>query len=155
MTTVRHPSSALCAALLGVALLTGCGGAAERIEVLRVPSPDAALDAVVVQSSAGATTSFGYFVFLPPHGCAVPSSPVLRVVDSSLNPRASGVHLDWTGPRTVVVSYLDARFTDPDSGAATTDTVAGPVTVTTRPGSPDPAAAPGGMPPRPGPLPLC
>lgn len=42
----------------------------ERIEYLRVPYPDAALQAVVVRTNGGATTPYGYFVHVVPTGDA-------------------------------------------------------------------------------------
>ncbi|MFC5060931.1 hypothetical protein [Actinomycetospora atypica] len=130
-------------ALVGLVLvLAACSPSPTRTEVLRVPSADAALDAVVVQTDAGATTSFGYLLSVVPHGCAAAPDPALRVVDATRNPAAAGLGVRWTGPRALVVEFLDARFADPP-----TPVTAAGITVDVHPGVPDPAAPPGPMPP--------
>jgi hypothetical protein len=51
--------------VLGLAL-AGCSPVKEEVE--RVPSPDGALDAVVIRVNAGATVSFYYDVYVVPAG---------------------------------------------------------------------------------------
>ncbi|MEJ2871583.1 hypothetical protein WCD74_27740 [Actinomycetospora sp. OC33-EN08] len=143
------------AALVAVLTIAGCAPDVERTEVVRVPSPDGALDAVVVQTSAGASTPFGYLVTVPPHGCAAADEPVLRVVGASRSASAAGVTVAWVGPRTVRVGWLDARFRDPDADVVTLDGPEGPVSVVSGAGASDATAPPGGMPPSTGPVEDC
>lgn len=142
---------------LGATLLlagAACSAPVASTEVLRVPSPDASVDAVVEQTDAGATTAPGYLISFPAHGCA-PGDAVLRVVGATRSSSGYGVAVRWDGPRAVTVAYLDARFTDPATTPFTAATLAGPVSVTLHPGVVDPSAPSGTMPPRPGPSPAC
>lgn len=136
-------------------LVTGCAPDVERVEVLRVPSPDGALDAVVVQSAAGAGSPFGYVLTLPAAGCAPTEAPVLRVVGATRSASASGVAVAWAGPRTVRVAWSDARFRDPDVDSLVAGTPAGPVTVVSGGGVADPTTPAGGMAPSAGPTRSC
>src|SRR5215207_8000750 len=51
-----------------IALVLLCAGCASHDEVSRVPSPDRHLDAVLVESNTGATTSFWYDVYVVKDG---------------------------------------------------------------------------------------
>lgn len=135
--------------------LVACAPGAVRTEVLRVPSPDGALDAVVVQTDAGATTDFGYLLTLPRRGCPPDATPVLRVVGATRNAAAAGVMVRWTGPRAVTIDYLDARFADPSAVRRQVPTAGGVVDVAVSPGRGDASAPPGGMPPLPDPPASC
>jgi hypothetical protein len=48
--------------------LAACFAGVSRDEVARVTSPDGTVDAVLVEVNGGATTSFGYQVFLVQRG---------------------------------------------------------------------------------------
>ncbi|MCD2187590.1 hypothetical protein [Actinomycetospora soli] len=132
--------------VLTLLVLGACAPDVERIEVARVAAPDGALDAVVVQSSAGAGSPFGYVLDLPVAGCPASDRPVLRVVGARRSASAAGVTVAWAGPRTVRVTWLDARFRDPDVDELVVGTASGPVTVLSGSGEADPTAPPGGMP---------
>ncbi|GAA4823566.1 hypothetical protein GCM10023201_07030 [Actinomycetospora corticicola] len=134
-------------AVLLLVALTACAPDVERIEVVRAPSPDRTVDAVVMQSSAGSGSPFGYTLGFTAPGCAVSGEPVLRVVGATRSDSAAGVAVTWTGARTVRVSWLDARFRDPDVDSLVVATTGGPVTVVSGGGVGDVAAPPGGMPP--------
>ncbi|WP_433798678.1 hypothetical protein [Actinomycetospora sp. CA-084318] len=136
-------------------VLGACAPDVERVEVLRVPSPDGALDAVVVQSSAGAGSPFGYTLGLPVSGCAASERTALRVVGATRSDSAAGVAVAWVDLRTVRVTWLDARFRDPDADTLSVGTAAGPVTVLSGGGVVDPTAPPGGMPAGAGPVRDC
>jgi hypothetical protein len=148
-------SRLLVVAVLALVVLGACAPDAERIEVLRVPAPDGVVDAVVVQSSAGAGSPFGYALALTPAGCPADGDPVLRVVGATRSASAAGVAVSWVGPRAVRVAWLDARFRDPDVDLLVAPTPGGPVTVVSGGGEADPRAPAGGMPPLAGPPRSC
>ncbi len=144
-----------CLAAVLLVVLAACAPEVERVEVVRAPSPDGAVDAVVVQSSAGSGSPFGYTLGLAAPGCAVSGEPALRVVGATRSASAAGVAVTWVAPRTVRVSWLDARFRDPDVDSLVVPTTGGPVTVVSSGGVGDAAAPPGGMPPVAGPTRSC
>ena len=89
-------------------LLLGCSGGGD--EVLRVTSPDGRLDGVVVESSAGATTSFLYIV------CVVrrnepcePRSQAATLYGAARNPSAYGVNIRWADSFHLLVEYASAE----------------------------------------------
>ena len=99
------------------ATLAACmPAAASRTEVARLPSPDGALDVVVLVSDPGATGAPGWFVHLLPRGDApTDGEQALRVVGPCCDAsgRHYGLDVRWTGPREVTVRYGDAAFADP------------------------------------------
>jgi hypothetical protein len=80
-------------------------------EVARVSHPQANVDAVLVETNGGATTSFGYEVFVLPRGkCPERSgNPVAYLYGAGRNEHAYGVNLRWDSSDTLSVEYLDAR----------------------------------------------
>ena len=89
-------------------LLLSCGTACgSRDEVTRIASPTGRLDAVLVETNGGATTSFGYLVYVVPHG----QRPARRDEVASLygayrNRHAYGANLKWAAPTTLTIEYL-------------------------------------------------
>jgi len=133
--------AAVTAALCVVAC--GSGGAVGRDEVARVASPDGALDAVLMESSGGATTSFGYDVEVVPHAGKADAAPAATLYGATRNGQAYGANLRWVGARELSVEYLQARWTRQQESTATVGTEK--VTVVLHPGVTDNAAPPGGM----------
>src|SRR5882672_11460937 len=78
-------------------------------EVSRVPSNVGGLDAVLVETNGGATTSFGYLVYVVPHGTK-PSerTEVAMLYGAVRNDQAYGANLKWEGSQ-LAVEYRDAR----------------------------------------------
>jgi hypothetical protein len=93
------------------------------VEVARATSPDRKYDAIVVETDGGATTDFGYIIYLlpakqpywrfdtliswlPGHGIA----EVGNFYGASRNPNAYGVNLHWEGPRKLAVEYYKCRY---------------------------------------------
>jgi len=115
-------------------------------EVARTRSPDGARDAVVVERNGGPTTSFGYEVFVVPHGATVLEGrpgAVASLYAATRNAQASGVNLRWLTGDTLAVEYLAAReaVVHPTALSHRPD----PVRVVLRPGVEDPQAPGGGM----------
>jgi len=113
-------------------------------EVARAASPDHSVDAVLVETNGGATTSFGYEVYVVPSGA--PSSGGVEVASlyaAARSDSAYGVNLRWTDPNHLIIEYLEARI---DTVLRPTAQI-GPtqVAVSLRPGVPDPTAPGGGM----------
>jgi len=126
---------------LNVMLLAGCVGS----EVARTTSPSGKVDAVLVESSGGATTSFGYAVFVVPAGRSTwLYKKVASFYDAARSEQAYGVNLRWAGPANLTLEYLTAERADL---LLSNVSVAGEqVQVSLRSGVTDPKAPPGGMP---------
>ena len=92
---------------VALALLTGCG-LVSRDEVARVSSPDGRVEAVLIETNAGATTSFGYEVHVVPKGRST-SAQVAWLYGAGRSKNAYGANLKWTDDHELVIEYLDAR----------------------------------------------
>lgn len=136
--------------LVPVVVLTACIAGSEWSwdEVARVRAPSGRADAVLIETNGGATTSFGYVVFVVPPGSTVPressgaANEAARLYGAARNDNAYGATLRWLGGDTLAIEYQEARQ----------DTLLHPVVmmeravqVVLRPGVPDLAAPPGGM----------
>jgi hypothetical protein len=96
--------------LTAVAVLTGCGVLWSRDEVKRVPSPDGAYEAYLIETNGGATTSFGYEVGVREAGGVVNRSAAgASLYGAVRNGCAYGVTLRWTGPRALSIEYVEAQ----------------------------------------------
>jgi hypothetical protein len=131
------------AVLLGLNMvaLAGCIG---RDEVARATSPSGKIDAVLVETNGGATTSFGYEVFVvPAQGSTWLHKRVAFLYAAARSEQAYGVNLKWAGPVDLTIEYLQARQEDlllPNIAVAGEQ-----VRVSLRSGVNDPKAPPGGM----------
>src|ERR1043166_6260926 len=114
-------------------------------EVARVPKSDADIDAVLVETNGGATTSFGYEVFILPRGQKPNCSdhPVVSLYGAGRNENAYGANLRWTLSDTLVVEYLDAKYADWLNGSLTVNGRV--INIVMRSGVNDPTAPAGGM----------
>ena len=113
-------------------------------EVSRVSSPAGDLDAVLVETNGGATTSFGYLVYVLPRG-AKPSKSheVAWLYAAGRNEHAYGANLRWVSPSEVVIEYQHA---DEAEARKPTIRIGGQtVTVVMHSGVSDPTAPAGGM----------
>lgn len=113
-------------------------------EVSRVTDPSSKIDAVLVETNGGATTSFGYEVFVVPKGgAASKGTEVVKLYGAVRSKHAYGANLKWDGPNKLAVEYLEARSAEL---RGQTITIGGEqVSLVLYPGVNDPAAAPGGM----------
>jgi len=95
---------------LALALLTASCGGVSRDEVARSHSPAGGVDAVLMETNGGATTSFGYEVYLVPAGeAARRGTRVASLYAAMRNENAYGANLRWADANTLVVEYLQAR----------------------------------------------
>ena len=100
--------------LLSVVVLTAsCDpGGWSWDEVARARSADGARDAVLIERNGGATTSFGYEVFVVPHDAPVrdgAQGAVASLYAATRNADAYGVNLRWLAGDSLAVEYLHAR----------------------------------------------
>src|SRR5438128_4475862 len=137
----RLKARTLAAVLLGlnVMLLAGCLGS----EDARTTSPSGKVDAVLVEASGGATTSFGYKVFVVPAGKSTwLNKKAAFLYGATRSEQAYGVNLRWAGPASLTLEYLTAEAEDlllPNVSVAGEQ-----VRVSLRSGVPDPKAPPDG-----------
>lgn len=124
-------------------LIVAACSAAGRDEVSRVVSPDGRFDAILVETSAGATTSFGYEVAIVQHGRQGASPAIARLYDARRNEQAYGANLRWRDARRLDVEYLSARSARQSAAQAAVDGER--ITVVLRPGVTDASAPAGGM----------
>lgn len=80
-----------------------------RDEVNRVTAPGGALDAVVVETNAGAAASFGYEVHVvPTGGPAREDAHVARLYAAVRSDSAYGVNVRWLSADELRIQYLSA-----------------------------------------------
>ena len=113
-------------------------------EVARVPSPDQRVDAVLVETNGGATTSFGYEVYVVPAGAPYSrGAKVASLYAAVRSDRAYGANLRWADPKHLLIEYREAQI---DTLLRPAAQVAGAqIVVELRPGVSDPSAPGGGM----------
>ena len=130
-----------------VALLSwffsGLVGEPSKDEVARAVSPNGVFDAVLFEINGGATTSFGYEVYVVEHGAKPSGEPAVFLYEAVRNKSAYGSNLKWESPMLLAVEFLSAKskkFPQPSVSIAgqTVDLVV-------REGIVDPAAPGGGM----------
>jgi len=82
---------------------------ASHDEVSRVPSSAGDLDAVLVETNGGATTSFGYLVYVVPRGTRPSQGAEGAMLYGAVrNDEAYGANLKWEGSQ-LTIEYRDAR----------------------------------------------
>ena len=141
--TLRWPLIAF-GALILVVLLLGYAWLPDssRDIVARTTSPDGALDAVLVETNGGATTSFGYEILIADKG-KDRGTPVAFLDGATRNQQAWGVDVRWIDDTHIDISYLKAESVQQDR---TKLVVAGRnVTVSLHSGVLNEAAPAGGM----------
>jgi hypothetical protein len=114
-------------------------------EVARVPDPNANVDAVLVETNGGATTSFGYLVFIFPRGQKPERSDhaVVSLYGAGRSDHAYGANLRWAANDTLVVEYLDAQQANWLNGTLAVNGRV--INIVMKSGVNDPSAPPGGM----------
>lgn len=97
------------AVLIAIVAVFVCG--CERLspcnskELLRISSPDNLLDAVIVESDCGATTSFTETVYIVPKSKGVSSDDVIFKAD-----HVSDLSLYWVKNKLLEIRYSKARI---------------------------------------------
>jgi hypothetical protein len=127
-----------------LALPTAVGGCVSHDEVARVRSPFRRIDAVLVETNGGATTSFSYGVHLVASGKR-PSAlnPVAILYGATRSEIAYGANLVWRGPTLLVVEFLKAKSAKIER--ATSEIDGTQVVIALQEGVRDPSAPAGGM----------
>lgn len=94
-------------------LSTGCSLYTSEDEVARVLSPSGKVEAVLVETNGGATTSFGYRIFLVTKGQKWNKGvEVAFLYGAGRNDRAYGVNLKWSTAENLRVEYFKAKQAD-------------------------------------------
>lgn len=142
--TTKRPFAALASILATLSCLDL--GEPSWDEVARAPAPSTAVDAVLIETNGGATTSFGYIVYVVPRGQPAErtdTQSVARLYGAWRSDSAYGVSLTWQDSTHLSLDYLRARNAELQDSLLT---VAGHVIrVSLRAGTTDSAAPSGGM----------
>jgi hypothetical protein len=131
------------AVLLMAWLLSGLVGEPSKDEVARVVSPSGNIDAVLFETNGGATTSFGYEVYVVAHGAQPSGSPVVSLYGAVRNQHAYGANLSWSSSDSLDIEYLSAKSAKVNTQSQPVGTQV--VHVALREGTTDNAAPSGGM----------
>ena len=130
--------------LLLTAFLLTAFGCTSKDEVARVKSPDGKVDAVLFETNGGATTSFGYEVFITPPGAGTwRGKEVADLYGAVRSENAYGVNLTWTSNDELAIEFLKAR--QQELMKPTVDLVSKRIKVTLKAGVTDSKAPSGGM----------
>jgi hypothetical protein len=113
-------------------------------EVARAPSPDGIVDAVLVETNAGATTSFGYEVHIVPRGGSPSASSQTGLLYGAIRSESAyGANLKWIAPDILSIEYLSAESATLNHPS--TSVQGRRITAQLVSGISDPTAPPGGM----------
>ena len=112
-------------------------------EVARVGSPDGAFDAVLIETNGGATTSFGYLVYVVDRGERASGSELASLYGATRNENAYGANLRWQSATVLAVEFYEAKHVEVHEPRLLSRRKA--VSIVARPGVLDEAAPPGGM----------
>jgi len=88
---------------------SGLVGEPSKDEVARVVSPSGNIEAVLFETNGGATTSFGYEVYVVERGAQPSGSPAVSLYGAVRSPHAYGANLKWPSPDSLAVEYLSAK----------------------------------------------
>ncbi len=124
-------------------LFSGLVGEPSKDEVARAVSPTGKVDAVLFETNGGATTSFGYEIYLVEHGAQPAGSPAISLYGAVRNEHAYGANLKWASPDSVAVEFLNAKSVKIKQQTQTIGTQA--IHLTVHEGVTDNSAPPGGM----------
>lgn len=107
-------------------------------------SPDRSVDAVVLESSGGATTSYGYDVCLVPRDKKCSATDVaVSVYGAIRNDQVYGVNVHWADSHRLIVACMRAERVAMKRSSAVVGNVT--VAVDLKPGIVDSTAPAGGM----------
>lgn len=99
-------------AILLAWLFSGLIGEPSNDEVARVVSPNGKIDAVLFETNGGATTSFGYDIYVVKHGAKPSGSPAIALYGAVRSQSAYGANLKWVSSNSVAVEFLSAKSTE-------------------------------------------
>ena len=136
-------SLAVGAVLLMAWFFSGLVGEPSKDEVARVISPSGKVDAVLFETNGGATTSFGYEVYIVERGAQPSGTPAVLLYGAVRNQHAYGANLSWSSSDSLAVEYLSAKSAKVNTHTQSVGTQA--IHVALREGATDDAAPPGGM----------
>jgi hypothetical protein len=115
-----------------------------RDEVARVHSPSQKADAVLIEINGGATTSFGYSVYVVKNGSSTFwHKPVANLYGAVRNDQAYGVNLKWYNSTELGIEYFTAKSAS--LAVSSVNIGAEMINVQLRSGVNDPFAPAGGM----------
>jgi len=97
----------LVSTLVSLISLAACG-LISCDEVAKVASPDGRLEAVLIETNGGATTSFGYEIWVQKKG-GWSGEQVGRLYSAVRSECAYGANLKWNDDRHLSVEYQEAR----------------------------------------------
>ncbi len=142
-----NPLRSVTCCLVPLIFTISCGmGDWSYDEVARVPSPSGKVDAVLIEGNGGATTSFGYYLYVVTRGKKVSRKPDVAVASlygAIRSKSAYGVDLKWDSNSELTGEYLSAQHSEIVKDAVT---VAGQqITITLRSNVNNSAAPAGGM----------
>lgn len=113
-------------------------------EVSRVSAPSGLVDAVLIESNGGATTSFNYHIFLEEKSLfGVNQTKVGNLYGAVRSKSAYGINLKWLDDKTLQLEYLRAQDTRLKINAVEIDNVI--YSIKFKSGVTDHKAPPGGM----------
>jgi hypothetical protein len=76
-----------------------------------VGSPKGDVEGVVVETNGGATTSFGYDIYVVASGKAPEASRLVATLYGALrNEHSSGVNLTWSSSDVLLVEFMEAKI---------------------------------------------
>ena len=131
------------AALLSWFFFSDLVGEQSKDEVARVVSPNGVFDAVLFETNGGATTSFGYEIYVVEHGAKPTGSPAMFLYGAIRNQSAYGTNLKWESTKLLDVEFLSAKSKEISRSSVS---IAGQsVDLAVREGIVDPSAPAGGM----------
>jgi hypothetical protein len=84
-------------------------GEPSKDEVSRVVSPNGKVDAVMCETNGGATTSFGYDIYVVEHGKQPFGTAAISLYGAVRSKSAYGANLEWISPDSVAVEYLASK----------------------------------------------
>jgi hypothetical protein len=102
-------SLAVVTVMLMAWFLSGLVGEPSKDEVARVVSPSRNIEAVLFETNGGATTSFGYEVYVVERGAKSSGSPAVSLYGAVRNQHAYGANIKWSSPDSLAVEYLSAK----------------------------------------------
>jgi hypothetical protein len=125
-----------------VIVMSGCSGQGD--EVTRTMSPNRSIDAVLIEASGGATTSYWYKICVVPRGGNCSDTNVVTVLyGAARNDQAYGVNMRWFDSQHLIVEYKSVERVSMKRSSAKVGNAM--VTIDLRPGIVDPTAPAGGM----------
>lgn len=133
----------LCAGAIFLLMQAFSSGVSED-EVARVRAPNGRLDAVLLERNAGATTSFGYKVYVVPAGATARGTEAAFLYGAVRNSNAYGANLHWLSGDHLGIEYLQTKTGELKQPKVTTRDGSF-VFVSLQPGVTDPSAPAGGM----------